>query len=76
MMRIKIKNKNWENARNKRRQQRATLQKLQCMNIAKSFLADNFKKSLKQLAGNNHWRDTFHDQLNVDYKDWIYSAIA
>ncbi len=76
MLRIKLKNKNWENARNKRRQQRQTMQKLQCLNIAKSFLADNFKKSLQSLADNNQWTNSFQDQLNVDFKDWMYNSIA
>lgn len=46
------------------------------MNIAKNFLASNFKKSMKHLADKNHWRNTFKDQLNVDYKDWLYDSIA
>jgi hypothetical protein len=28
------------------------------------------------LADKNHWRDSFKDQLNVDYKDWMYDSIA
>jgi hypothetical protein len=46
------------------------------MNIAKNFLSQNFKKSMQFLADKNHWRDTFKDQLNVDYKDWMYDSIA
>lgn len=45
---------------------------MQCLNIAKSFLSTNFKKSMQFLADKNHWRDTFEDQLNVDFKDWMY----
>ena len=60
----------------KRKQQFETIQKLQCMNIAKNFLANNFKKSMQHLADKNHWRNTFKDQLNVDFKDWIYDSVA
>ena len=28
------------------------------------------------LADKNHWRDTFQDQLNVDFKDWMYDQVA
>ena len=44
--RIKQKNKALENAREKRKQQFETMQKLQCMNIAKNFLSTNFLKSM------------------------------
>ena len=47
-----------------------------CLNIAKNFLSTNFKKSMEHLASKNHWRDTFKDQLNVDFKDWMYNSIA
>lgn len=59
--RIKIKNKMLENAQIKRKQQIETMSKLQCLNIAKSFLANNFVQSMQFLADKNHWRDTFKD---------------
>jgi hypothetical protein len=31
---------------------------------------------MQYLADKNHWRDTFKDQLNVDFKDWMYDSIA
>lgn len=31
---------------------------------------------MKILADKNHWRDTFQDQLNVDFKDWMYEQVA
>jgi hypothetical protein len=31
---------------------------------------------MKILADKKHWRDTFQDQLNVDYKDWMYEQVA
>ena len=52
------------------------MNKLQCLNIAKQFLSTNFKKSMQFLADKNHWRDSFQDQLNVDFKDWIYGSIS
>jgi hypothetical protein len=33
-------------------------------------------KSMQGLADKNHWRDSFKDQLNVDFKDWMYDSIA
>jgi hypothetical protein len=74
--RIKIKNKALENARMKRKHQIDTMNKLQCLNIAKSFLANNFKQSMQFMADKNHWRDTFKDQLNVDYKDWLMDSVS
>ena len=31
---------------------------------------------MQYLADKNHWRNTFKDQLNVDFKDWMYNSIA
>jgi hypothetical protein len=31
---------------------------------------------MQYLADKNQWRDTFKDQLNVDFKDWMYDSIA
>lgn len=76
IQRIKIKNKALDNARIKRKQQIETMNKLQCLNIAKNFLSNNFKKSMQFLADKNHWRDSFKDQLNVDYKEWMYAAVS
>ena len=73
--RIKIKNKMLENAQIKRKQQIETMSKLQCLNIAKSFLANNFVQSMQFLADKNHWRDTFKDQLNVNFKEWLVSSV-
>ena len=74
--RIKFKNKTLETARDKRKQQFETIQKLQCLNLAKSFLKNNFANSVKLLAEKKHWKDTFKDQLHCEYKDWLYSAVA
>jgi len=59
IQRIKAKNQALRNAREKQEKQFKTIQKLQCLNLAKSFLATNFKKSMQFLADKNHWRDTF-----------------
>jgi len=76
VQRIKQKNKALETARIKRKQQYETMQKLQCLSIAKNFLKNNFMSSMKYLADNDHWRDTFEDQLNIDYKDWLYGQVG
>ena len=73
--RIKQKNKALQNARNKREQQIRTMHKLQCLNLAKSFLQKSFVNSLQYLADNNYWRSPFRDQLNVTYKDWVIKKI-
>ena len=39
-------------------------------------MSTNFKKSMQILADKNHWRDTFQDQLNVDFKEWMYDQVA
>lgn len=60
----------------KRKQQIETMNKLQCLNIAKSFLSNNFKSSMQFLADKNHWRDTFKDQLNVNFRDWLMKEVG
>lgn len=74
--RIKIKNKALENARKKREQQIETMNKLQCLNVAKNFLANNFKQSMQFLADKNHWRDTFKDQLNINFQEWLMDSVS
>lgn len=74
--RIRFKNKALETARMKRKQQFETIQKLQCLNMAKTFLKNNFINSVKALAEKKHWKDTFKDQLHCEYKDWLYSSIC
>lgn len=61
IQRIKVKNKALDHARMKRKQQIETMNKLQCLNISKTFLSTNFKMSMQFLADKNHWRDTFKD---------------
>ena len=51
--RIKIKNKALDIARQKRKQQEETMNKLQCLNFGKNFLAQNFRQSMEFLASNN-----------------------
>lgn len=52
------------------------MNKLQCLNVAKNFLANNFKHSMQFLADKNYWRDSFKDQLNVTYHEWLIDAVA
>lgn len=28
------------------------------------------------MADKNHWRDSFQDQLQVDYKEWMINAVT
>lgn len=74
--RIKVKNKALENARHKRKQQIETMNKLQCLNVAKNFLANTFRQSMQFLAEKNHWRDTFKDQLHINFQEWLIDSVA
>lgn len=73
--RIKQKNKALKIARDKREQQYKTMQKLQCLNIAKAYLSNTFTNSMQFLADNNYWRNKFEDQLQVIYKEWLFKKI-
>lgn len=28
------------------------------------------------LASKNHWRDTFKDQLNINFQEWLIGSVA
>jgi hypothetical protein len=71
IQRIKHKNKALKNARAKREQQVKTMHKLQCLNVAKQFLQGCFQGTMKHLAESNYWRDSFDDQLNIAFKQFI-----
>jgi hypothetical protein len=48
------------------------MHKIQCLRLAKGYLASNFLNSMTQLQANqHHWRSRFEDQLNISYKDWL-----
>ena len=51
------------------------MHKLQALNIAKSYLSNTFVNSLQWLSDNSFWRNTFQDQLNTNYKDWLFGQI-
>lgn len=74
--RIKAKNKALKLARLRREQQLKTMDKIQCMAIAKGFLANNFLGSMQSLATGHHWRSRFDDQLNGNYKEWLFKKVA
>lgn len=72
---IMKKEKELKNARAKREQEIKTMHKLQCINIAKNFLSGCFMGTMKKLAKNNVWRDSFKDQLTVAYKESLLQAV-
>ena len=74
--RIKAKNKALKIARQRRDQQLKTMDKIQCLALAKGFLAGNFINTMHSLAGEHHWRSRFEDQLNVDYKEWLFKKVS
>ncbi len=73
--RIKQKNKTLNIARAKREQQIKTMHKLQCLNMSKHYLQKTFNSSLQYLADCSYWRDTFQDQLQIIYKEWLFNKI-
>jgi hypothetical protein len=74
--RIKAKNKALKNARTRREQQARTLQKIQCLSIAKNYLASTFFNAMDALHAQHHWRSRFEDQLQVNYKDWLHKKVT
>ncbi len=69
--RIKAKNKALKQARARREQQARTLQKIQCIAIAKNYLSNTFLNAMDSLHQQHHWRSKFEDQLQVNYKEWL-----
>jgi len=51
------------------------MHKLQCLNVAKAYLEKTFQNSMQYLVDNSYWRNSFKDQLQVNYKDWLYKKI-
>jgi len=74
--RIKAKNKALKIARQKRDQQARTMQKLQCLGMAKGYLASAFKNSMQALATGHHWRSRLEDQLHLVYKEWLLKKVT
>ncbi len=52
------------------------MNKVQCLNVAKNFLSNTFKQSMQFLTDKNHWRDSFKDQLNINYQEWLMDSVA
>lgn len=50
--------------------------KIQCLAVAKGFLGGNFLNSMQDLASSHHWRNRFEDQLNVNYKEWLFKKVS
>ncbi len=73
--RIKAKNKALKVARAKREQQALTLQKIQCIATAKTYLGGVFANSMEALNGQQRWRSGFKDQLQINYKDWLIKKV-
>lgn len=73
--RIKQKNKVLSTARERRRRQIVALHKLQCLNVAKSYLQSAYINSMQFLNDNSFWRNNFYDLLNVNYKEWLFDAV-
>jgi hypothetical protein len=58
------KNKMLRIGREKQAKSLAAMNKLQCLNIAKSYLSNTFINSVQWLSDNSYWRNDFLDQLN------------
>ena len=64
---------------NQARQQReaiaGTTQKSQALAIAKQYLKNSFISCLEHLRDTNYWRNTFDDQLNVDFREFLLNGV-
>lgn len=76
LARIKAKNKAVKAARARREQQDRAMRKVQCLALAKHFLARNLAHSLEGLASLHAWRSRFEDQLQGGFKDWLLKKAA
>lgn len=64
-----------EQARKQRIALKTATKKLQCLSVAKAYLKNTFKNSLQHLSDTNYWRNTFKDQLNVDYREFLLQGV-
>lgn len=51
------------------------MHKLQCLNVAKSYLSSTLFTSVRYLADHNYWRNSFKDQLQTNFKEWMLKKI-
>ena len=73
--RIKQKNKTLNQRRIKREQHVKTMQKLQCLAVAREYLKNTFTNCIGYLQENNSFRNRFQDQLKVNYKEWLFKKV-
>ena len=59
----------------KREAQKKTLEKVQCLAIAKEYLKNTFTNCLVQMQENNQFRNKFQDQLQVNYREWLFKKV-
>ena len=52
------------------------MHKVQCLNTAKDYLGNCLKSSLTFLQDANYWRNSFKDELAINYKDWLYKKLS
>ena len=52
------------------------MQKVQCLTLAKGFLAGSFMGAMTHLAQGHHWRSRFEDQLQMNYKEWLFRKVS
>lgn len=75
LSRMNHKNKMLRLGKEKQARSIEAMHKLQALNIAKSYLSNTFVNSLQWLSDNSFWRNDFQDQLNTNYKDWLFNQI-
>lgn len=51
------------------------MHKLQCIAVAKGCLNNQFTNCLTYLQENNCYRNRFEDQLNVNYREWLFKKV-
>lgn len=61
--------------RRKQEQQAKTMHKIQCLAIAREALSGTFLHCMEHMKENHAFRNRFRDQLDVQYRDWLYKKV-
>ena len=51
------------------------MHKLQCLNVAKTYLGNTLFTSIRFLSDHNHWRNQFKDELHTNFKEWMLKKL-
>jgi hypothetical protein len=51
------------------------MQKVQCLAVAREYLKNTFVNCITNMKENNMFRNKFKDQLNVNYREWLFKKV-